>query len=87
MTACFSPTRTVTAAPSGIGLRSEFEFESDPGAVYFYVSPHGLQLTSSAGKWHDGRLELPAGAAKKFSVTIAHAPKGGAKSKTPAVDP
>lgn len=80
-------TQTITAAPSGIGLRSEFEFESDPGAVYFYVSPHGLQLSSSAGTWHDGRLELPAGAAKKFSVTIAHAPKKSAKPKTPAVDP
>ena len=80
-------TQTVTAAPSGTGVQSEFEFESDPGAVFFYVSPHGLQLTSSAGTWHDGRLELPAGAAKKFSLTIVREPKKDAKPKTPAVAP
>ncbi len=80
-------TQTITAAPSGRGVQSEFEFERDPGAVFYYVSPHGLELSSSAGTWHEGRLEVPSGSAKKFSVTIARPPKNDAKPKTPAVDP
>jgi hypothetical protein len=74
-------------APAGLGLQSEFEFERDPGKVFFYVSPQGLDLSSSAGTWQSGRLEVPAGAAKKFSVTIAREQKGGRKPKTPAVAP
>lgn len=80
-------TQTVRPAPTGLGLQSEFEFERDPGPVFFYVSPHHLRLSSSAGTWHDGRLELPAGAGKKFSVTITREPKADAKPKTPAVAP
>jgi hypothetical protein len=63
-------TQTIEAATGGVGLRYEFEFERDPGAAYFYVSPNDLHLTASAGKWSSGRLELAPGEAKKFSVTI-----------------
>lgn len=80
-------TQTIRATPAGAGLQSEFEFERDPGKVFFYVSPYGLDLSSSAGTWQSGRLEVPAGEAKKFSVTIARKQKGGKKPKTPAVDP
>ncbi len=78
-------TQTIRAAPSGVGLMSEFE--RDPGKLFFYVSPHGLELTSSAGTWQSGRLEVPAGEARKFSVTIVQQPKGDRKPKAPAVDP
>ncbi len=80
-------TQTVRPAPAGLGLQSEFEFERDPGPVFFYVSPHGLDLSSSAGSWHSGRLELAAGEGKKFSVTIVREQKGKTKTKTPPVDP
>jgi azurin len=80
-------TQTIRMAPAGLGLQSEFEFERDPGKVFFYVSPQGLDLSSSAGTWQSGRLEVPAGEAKKFSVTIAREQKGGRKPKTPAVAP
>ena len=80
-------TQTIRMAPAGIGLQSEFEFERDPGRVFFYVSPQGLDLSSSAGTWQSGRLEVPAGEAKKFSVMIAREQKGGRKPKTPAVAP
>lgn len=77
-------TQTIRASPTGVGLQSDFEFADDPGGpVYFYVSPHGLDLSSSAGTWHSGRLELKAGEARKFSVTIARADKAGAKPKLP----
>jgi azurin len=77
-------TQTIRAAPTGVGLQSNFEFADDPaGPVYFYVSPHGLELSSSAGTWHSGRLELRANEARKFSVTIARADKAGAKPKLP----
>jgi plastocyanin len=81
-------TQTIRAAAAGIGLQSEFEFADDPGGpVYFYVSPHGLDLSSSAGTWHSGRLELQAGEARKFSVTVARADANGTKPKTPAEAP
>ena len=80
-------TQTIRPAPVGVGLQSEFEFERDPGKVFYYVSPHGLELSSSAGTWQSGRLEVPAGEARKFTVTIAHQPKGGKKPKTPDKDP
>ncbi|HSI15359.1 MAG TPA: plastocyanin/azurin family copper-binding protein [Chthoniobacter sp.] len=81
-------TQTIRSAPEGVGLQSEFEFERAPrGPVYFYVSPHRLLLSSSAGTWHDGRLELQAGEAKKFTVTIVREEKDAAKSKTPNVAP
>ncbi len=81
-------TQTIQPAPKGVGLQSEFEFERDPGGtVYYYVSPHGLQLSSSVGTWHSGRLELQAGEAKKFTVTIARADKAAAKPKTPTEAP
>lgn len=81
-------TQTIRPAPNGLGLQSEFEFTEDPGGpVYFYVSPHGLNLTSSAGAWQAGRLELSAGEAKKFTVTIARADKVAAKPKTPSEAP
>lgn len=79
-------TQTIHAAPTGVGIQSEFEFERDPGAVFFYVSPFGLELSSSAGTWQDGRLEVPAGAAQKFSVTLSRKPKGNQKP-TAAVTP
>ena len=77
----------IRAATAGIGLQMEFEFDSAPGKVFFYVSPHFLQLSSSAGTWQSGRLEVPANEAKKFSVTILRTAKDEAKSKTPAVAP
>lgn len=84
-------TQTIRAASAGVGLQSEFEFEHDPGIVFFYVSPHGLKLSSSAGTWQSGRLEVPAGAARKFSVTISRGAKtdddDDKKPKTPAVAP
>ena len=80
-------TQTIRATPAGAGLQSEFEFEREPGKVFFHVSPYGLELSSSAGTWQSGRLEVPAGEAKKFSVTIARKQKGGKKPKTPDVDP
>ncbi len=80
-------TQTIQAATDGVGIQSEFEFERDPGKVFFYVSPHGLELSSSAGTWHSGRLEVPAGAAKKFSVTIIRQPKEGRKPKSATVTP
>ena len=81
-------TQTIRPAPTGIGLQSDFEFADDPrGPVYFYVSPHGLDLSSTCGTWHSGRLELQAGEARKFSVTIARANKAGAKPKTPSEAP
>ena len=80
-------TETVRAVPQGVGLQMDFEFEAEPGKVFFYVSPHGLKLSSSAGTWQSGRLEVPAGEAKKFSVTILRPPKDAPKPKTPAVDP
>ncbi len=64
-------TQTVTAAPNGAGLVYEFEFEKDPGKVFFYASPSGLNLSSSSGTWDSGRLEVPADKSRKFSVTIA----------------
>ena len=80
-------TQTIQAATDGVGIQSEFEFERDPGKVFFYVSPHGLELSSSAGTWQAGRLEVPAGAAKKFSVTITRQTKEGRKPKAAAVTP
>jgi azurin len=80
-------TQTIWAAPVGLGLQLNFEFERDPGKVFYYVSPYGLELSSSAGNWQSGRLEVPAGQARKFSVTILHKPKGNTKPKPPAVDP
>lgn len=81
-------TQTIRPAPAGLGLESEFEFERDPGGpVYFYVSPHGLELSSSAGTWTSGRLELPAGTAKKFRVTIVREGKSGAQPKLPKEAP
>ena len=80
-------TQTIRPAPTGVGLQSEFEFERDPGKVFFYVSPHRLQLSSSAGTWNSGRLEVPTGEGRKFSVTIVQQPKDEAKPKTPAVAP
>ncbi len=82
-------TQVTRPSPTGVGLQMEFEFGRDPGAVFFYVTPHGLKLTSSAGTWHDGRLELPAGEGKKFMVTIITETKAErkAKPKTPKVDP
>ncbi len=80
-------TQTIRAAPAGLGLQSEFEFERDPGKVFFYASPYGLELSSSAGSWQSGRLEVPAGEARKFSVTITKQEKVGRKPKTPAVAP
>jgi hypothetical protein len=80
-------TQTIRPAPKGVGLESEFEFERDPGKVFFYVSPHRLQLSSSVGTWHSGRLEIPPGEGKKFSVTIVQIPKDQAKPRTPAVAP
>jgi hypothetical protein len=80
-------TQTIQAAPSGIGIQSQFAFERDPGPVFFYVSPHGLELSSSTGTWHEGRLEIPAGAAKTFSVTITRAGKDGRKPQAATVTP
>jgi azurin len=80
-------TQTIRAAPSGVGLQSEFEFERDPGKVFFYASPHGLELSSSVGTWQSGRLEVPAGEARKFSITITQQTREGRKRKAPAVDP
>jgi azurin len=81
-------TQTIQPAPHGLGLQFDFEFEHDPGVpVYYYVSPHKLVLTSSAGTWHDGRLDLQPGEAKKFSVTIVREDKGAVKPKTPAQAP
>jgi hypothetical protein len=77
-------TQTIQAAPTGIGIQSEFEFERDPGKVFFSVSPEGLELSSSAGTWASGVLEVPAGAAKKFSVTmIRQTPNPKAATVTP----
>lgn len=79
-------TQAIRPAPDAVGLQYDFEFERDPGGpVYYYVSPHGLQLTSSAGTWQSGRLELQPGEARKFSVTIARL--AAAKSKTPSEAP
>jgi azurin len=80
-------TQTIRAATSGLGLQYDFEFERPPGKVFFYASPHFLQLTSSAGRWASGRLEVPAEQAQKFSVTIVRLTKDEAKLKTPAVAP
>jgi uncharacterized cupredoxin-like copper-binding protein len=80
-------TQTIQAATAGVGITSEFEFERDPGKVFFYVSPHGLELSSSAGAWQSGRLEVPAGQAKKFSVTIVRQTNDGKKPKAKAVTP
>ena len=80
-------TQTIQAATEGVGIQSEFEFERDPGKVFYYVSPQGLQLSSSAGTWESGRLEVPAGAAKKFSVTIVRQTKESKKPKAAAVTP
>lgn len=74
-------------AAEGTGLQMDFEFESDPGKVFFYVSPHDLILSSSAGTWHDGCLDLADGQGKKFSVTIARQESRKSKRKTPTVDP
>ncbi|HVY71288.1 MAG TPA: hypothetical protein VHH73_15250, partial [Verrucomicrobiae bacterium] len=67
-------TQTVRPAAQGLGFQYDFEFERDPGVLYYYVSPFGLDLSSSAGKWESGRLTVPAGQSKKFSVTIARKP-------------
>lgn len=80
-------TQTIQAATAGVGIQSDFEFERDPGKAFFYVSPHGLELSSSAGTWQSGRLEVPAGEAKKFSVTIVRQTKDGRKLKAKAVTP
>ncbi len=80
-------TQTIRPAANGLGLHYEFEFETSPGKVFFYASPHFLQLTSSAGKWESGRLEVPAEQAKKFSVTIVRLSRDEAKNKVPAVAP
>ena len=77
-------TQTIRPSTVGVGLTSEFEFDSDPGKVFFYVSPHRLSLSSSSGTWQSGRLEIPAGQGKKFSVTII---RQETKPKTPAVAP
>ena len=80
-------TQTIQAATDGVGIQSEFEFERDPGKVFFYASPHDLELSSSAGTWQSGRLEVPAGAAKKFSVTIIHQTEESRKSKAETETP
>lgn len=80
-------TQTTQAASAGVGITSEFEFERDPGKVFFYVSPHGLELSSSVGTWQSGRLEVPAGQAKKFTVTIVRQTNDGKKPKAKAVTP
>lgn len=80
-------TQTIRAATTGVGLQYNFEFETAPGQVFFYASPHFLQLSSSAGKWESGRLEVPADQAKKFTVTILRLTKDEAKVKIPAVAP
>ena len=80
-------TQTIRAATAGVGLQYDFEFETAPGKVFFYASPHFLQLTSSAGTWESGRLEVPADQARKFSVTILRLTKDEAKVKIPAVAP
>lgn len=80
-------TQVTRPAPDGTGLQMDFEFEQDPGKVFFYVSPHGLTLSSSAGTWHDGRLDLTDGQGKKFSVTIVREASRKNKRKTPTVDP
>ena len=80
-------TQTIQAATDGVGIQSEFEFERDPGKVFFYASPHDLELSSSAGTWQSGRLEVPAGASKKFSVTIIHQTEESRKSKAETETP
>jgi hypothetical protein len=80
-------TQTIRAATTGVGLQYDFEFERSPGEVFFYASPHFLQLTSSAGTWEAGRLEVPADKSQKFTVTILRLTKDEAKLKTPAVAP
>lgn len=67
-------TQTIRPAAQGMGFQYDFEFERDPGKLFYYVSPHNLQLSSSVGTWNSGRLEVPAGQARKFSVTITRQP-------------
>jgi azurin len=67
-------TQTIRPAAKGLGFQYDFEFEREPGKVFFYVSPHNLSLSSSVGDWNAGRLEVPAGESKKFSVTIVRQP-------------
>lgn len=80
-------TQTIRAVPARVGLQYDFEFDAPPGKVFFYASPHFLQLTSSAGTWDSGRLEVPAEQSKKFSITILRLTKDEAKVKVPAVAP
>lgn len=67
-------TQTIRPAAKGLGFQYDFEFEREPGKVFYYVSPHNLKLSSSAGEWNAGRLEVPASESRKFSVTIVRQP-------------
>lgn len=70
-------TWTVTAAPSGVGLRYTFELPGVQQDVQFAIRREGLEVEASAGQWSGGVLTVPAKSAARFEVTLRSV--GGAK--------
>ena len=80
-------TQTIRPAANGLGLTYDFAFERPPGRLFYYVSPHFLQLSSTAGEWKNGVLEVPAERSQNFTITLVRLTKDEAKFKVPAVAP
>lgn len=80
-------TQTIRPAVGGVGIQSEFEFEHDPGRLFYYVSGQGIEVSSTAGKWDAGRLEIPAGESRKFAVTMIRQSRKSGVPKVPVEAP
>jgi plastocyanin len=66
----------VRPLPAGGGLKVSFEIPSAPGRVFLVFDPDGgASVSSSAGKWSGGTLELAPDEAKRFTVTLTERPK------------
>lgn len=62
--------QTISAAPSGVGLKYDFEIDAKGERMIFQLNPDGLSMVSDVGKFRNGVLQVPPSANGKFSVTI-----------------
>lgn len=63
--------QTIRGATGGLGLEYTFELDRTPDTpVGLAFNPGGLKLSSSAGRWNDGKLTVFAKDAKRFTVTV-----------------